>query len=99
MVVIALAAALASVLVPRTFLPRYLAAWVILLAARSVQELEVDFGDGVSQSTVDGVLTLVVAVAFFVFAHLVFVGFLQSNWGLFVAAGVGVVVGMYVLTD
>lgn len=98
---LALVAALfvATMLVPRSYFLRYLAAWMVFLGARSVKQA----GKGVGRLPSDGsagflVLSVLEAVALFVFGYLALVGFLGSDWGLLVAAGAGVAAAFYSLT-
>ncbi len=98
LVLMVVALMVATVLVPRTHFPRYLGAWMLFLFARSLRELGVEgrVDDG---SMARKLFIVLEALALFVFGHLLFVGFLTSNWTLFLAAAVGVVVVVYSLTE
>lgn len=99
MLAILVAAAVAAMLVPRTYLPRYFAAWMLYLLGRSVEEVGGQLGRDVG-STVSGsgAITVLHGVALFLFGHLVFIGFLGSDWSLFAASAVGVLAALYTLT-
>lgn len=99
MLAILVSAAVATVLVPRTYLPRYFAAWMLFLLGRSIEEVGAQFGRDVGSNPAgSAAITLVHGVALFVFGHLVFLGFLSSDWSLFAAAAAGLLAALYTLT-
>ncbi len=99
MLVMLVAAAVAVLLVPRTYLPRYFAAWMLYLLGRSVEEVGAQAGRDVGATSYgSAAVTLLHALALFVFGHLVFLGFLSSDWSLFAASAVGLLAALYTLT-
>lgn len=99
MLAILVAAAVAALLVPRSYLPRYFAAWMLFLLGRSVEEVGAQAGRDVGATSYgSAAVTMLHAVALFVFGHLVFLGFLSSDWSLFAASAVGLLTALYTLT-